>query len=85
MEIGWKIASGLASAAAGLVASKVADVGWKGITGHPGPTDDADDAPIKEILAFAVVSATVAALFQVFATRTAKRWYDGSSKNSGLA
>lgn len=76
MDIGWKIASGLASAAAGFAASKAVGAGWKGITGRDAPVDDADDDfTLTEILAFAVASAVVMAVAQVVATQAAKKWY----------
>ncbi|HZK05098.1 MAG TPA: DUF4235 domain-containing protein [Actinomycetaceae bacterium] len=76
MDVGWTIARGVATAAAGLVASKAVALGWKGLTGRNTPQDDADDDfSVKEILAFAVASALVIAVAQVFAAQGAKKWY----------
>lgn len=80
MDIGWKVVSGLASAAAGFAASKAVDTGWKGVTGRETPVDDADDDySMPEILTFAIVSAVALAVAQVVATQTAKRWYRGAA------
>ncbi len=76
MDLKWKIASGLASAAAGYVASKVVSASWRGITGRDAPIDDADDDfTVPEILAFAVTSAVVMAVAQVLATQATKKIY----------
>ena len=76
MDIGWKLASGVATAAAGFVGSKAVNAGWKGFTGRETPMDDADDDySVKEILIFAVATAVVVAVAQVFATQAAKKWY----------
>lgn len=76
MDIGWKIASGLASAAAGFVASKLVVAGWQSLTGREAPSDDADeDYTIPQILTFAVASAVVMAVAQVLATQATKKIY----------
>lgn len=76
MDIGWKLASGVATAAAGFAANKAVDAGWKGFTGRNTPMDDADDDfTVKELLIFAVATAVVVAVAQVFATQAAKKWY----------
>ena len=66
MDIGWKLASGAATAAAGFVGSKAVNAGWKGFTGRDTPMDDADDDfSVKELIFFAVASAVVVAVVAV--------------------
>ncbi|MDO5495966.1 MAG: DUF4235 domain-containing protein [bacterium] len=76
MDIGWKLASGIATGAAGFAANKAVGAGWKGFTGRETPLDDADDNfSTREILIFAIASAVVVAVAQVLATQAAKKWY----------
>ena len=58
MDLGWKLASAGAMAGAAFVASKVAEGGWKAVTGHDAPHEDDDDVqrlsgPLESVSAFA--------------------------------
>ncbi len=75
MDIGWKLASTGAAAAAALIAGKAATVGWKLITGNDAPSDDDDDVQLIQLLAFSAASAIVVSLAQRFTMRGAKRIY----------
>lgn len=75
MDIGWKIASAGAMALSALVAGKVAEVGWRVVTGTSVPHDDDDEVSLVAVVAFAAASAAVVALTQHYAMRGAKKWY----------
>ncbi|WP_253953863.1 DUF4235 domain-containing protein [Schaalia sp. 19OD2882] len=74
MDIGWKIASTGAVALSALVAGKIVEVAWRGITGTDVPGDD-DDTDLIALVAFAAVSAGVVAVAQHYALRRARKWY----------
>lgn len=75
MDIGWKLASAGAMAGAAFVASKIAEGGWKAVTGHDIPHEDDDDVQLVQLVAFAAASAVLVALAQRYALRGAKKWY----------
>ncbi|WP_043535783.1 DUF4235 domain-containing protein [Actinomyces polynesiensis] len=75
MDIGWKIASAGSMAAAAFVASKIAEGGWKAVTGKDVPHEDDDDVQLVPLLAFAAASAVLVALAQRFAMKGTKKWY----------
>lgn len=76
MDMTWKIASTGALALAGFGAGKVAEVGWRVLTGRPVPTQEDDDSTLVQIVLFAAASAAVAAVAQHYMSRTAARLYD---------
>lgn len=76
MNVTWKLGSMAALAAAGFVASKVTEVGWKMATGRPAPMEDDEEATLVSIVLFAAASAAVAAVAQRYASRTAARVFD---------
>jgi hypothetical protein len=75
MDIGWKLASAGAAAIATIISGRIAEAGWRLVTGHEAPRDDDDDAPVVQLVVFAAVSAAVAALAQRSAVRGARKWY----------
>ena len=76
MDIGWKLASTAALALSALAAGKVAEIGWKLVTGNDAPTDDDDTATLVGVIAFAAVSAAAVAVAQRYAIRGAAAIYD---------
>lgn len=76
MDMTWKLGSMAALAAAGFVAGKVTEAGWKMATGRPVPLDEDDDSTLLQVVLFAAASAAVAALAQHYASRTAARFFD---------
>jgi|GEM_PF-408380 len=54
------ITAGL-SMAVGFVAGKAAELGWKAVTGQAAPQDDDGTASLVSVVAFAAVSAAIAA------------------------
>lgn len=78
MDIGWKLVSAGSAVVAGLIASKVLDIGWKAVTGHKPPGDDDDPAvSLAEIIVFAAVSGAVVGLSRQLAQTGAAKWYGG--------
>ena len=75
MDMGWKIASAGATAAATFLAAKATNAGWKLATGNEAPAVDDDEVPSTQVVVFAAVAAVVATLAQRYATRGAKKWY----------
>lgn len=63
MNLVGKLASMGAVAASGFIASKIADKGWTRVTGKEPPKEDSNEG-IAQVLAFAVLSAVIAALVQ---------------------
>ncbi|MDO4607141.1 MAG: DUF4235 domain-containing protein [Bowdeniella nasicola] len=80
MDIGWKIVSAGSMAVAGMVASKVVNVGWKAITGH-NPPEDPEDPGVRmaEVLTFALISGALMGLSRQLALTGASRWYGGKN------
>lgn len=78
MDIGWKIVSAGSMAIAGMVASKVVNVGWKAVTGH-NPPEDPEDPGVRmaEVLTFALISGALMGLSRQLALTGASRWYGG--------
>ncbi|WP_092562274.1 DUF4235 domain-containing protein [Bowdeniella nasicola] len=79
MDIGWKIVSAGSMAVAGMVASKVVNVGWKAVTGH-NPPEDPEDPGVRlaEVLTFALISGALMGLARQLALTGASRWYGGN-------
>ena len=75
MDMGWKIASAGATAAATFLAAKATNAGWTLATGKQAPSVDDDEVPLGQIIVFSAVAAVVATLAQRYATRGAKKWY----------
>lgn len=76
MDMTWKLASTGALALAGFGAGKVAEVGWRVLTGRPVPTDEDDNSTLLQVVLFAAASAAVAAVAQHYVSRTVARVYD---------
>ena len=79
MDIGWKIVSAGSAVAAGLLANKLLDLGWKAVTGHKPPSEQGDDPTISltEVMVFAAVSGAVVGLSRQLAQAGAAKWYGG--------
>lgn len=79
MDIGWKIVSAGSAIAAGFLANKILDVGWKAVTGHEPPSDDPDGPTVSltEIFVFAAVSGAVIGISRQLAQAGAAKWYGG--------
>lgn len=74
MNLTLKIANAASMAAAGLVAGKIVEIGWKAITGHPAPTDPDDpQVTFAELAAFAVVSGALLGLARMVTQRSTHR------------
>lgn len=61
---------------AGLAATKVLSLAWRGVTGHEPPKEfDSEDGEVGlgEVIVFAAVSGALAALVKVYATKGAAR------------
>ena len=83
MDIGWKIVSAGSAIAAGFLANKILDVGWKLVTGHEPPSDDPDNPSVSltEIVVFAAVSGAVIGISRQLAQAGAAKWYGGPVKD----
>ncbi|MDU0968899.1 MAG: DUF4235 domain-containing protein [Actinomycetaceae bacterium] len=83
MDIGWKIASAASLAAAGFVADKIVDVGWKAVTGRTAPRSPEEEAEanLAEVLIFGVVSGVLVTLIQRVAVKQTNKWYGGRHKD----
>lgn len=83
MDIGWKLASALSVAAAGLVANVVVNQGWKLITGHNPPNDSEAEAKtgVLEVVLFSALSGVAVTLVQRAAMRKTNKWYGGGTKD----
>lgn len=69
MNLVTKLVSMGAVAASGFVASKVAASSWTRVTGSEPPTDDDGTGEVLQIVAFAAVSAVLAALVQHYVAK----------------
>jgi len=67
------ITAGL-SMAVGFVAGKVAELGWKAVTGQTAPQDDDGTASLVSVVAFAAVSAAIAAVAQRGGGNKTDKW-----------
>lgn len=76
MDIGWKLVSTAAAVVAGLAATKALDASWRMVTGHHAPENE-DESSLSEVVAFAALSAVVAAVARRYALRAAAKWYGG--------
>ena len=83
MDIGWKAASAVSLAGAGLVANLVINSAWKLVTGHKPPQDgeEAAQASVLEVGIFAAISGVAVTLIQRAAMRRANSWYGGRDKD----
>lgn len=82
-----KLSQMIATALAGLVATKALDIVWKRVFGHK-PTldpDDGDGVPVREILLFAAISGVIGTLAQIYARRTATKFVAKSLDKGGAA
>ena len=68
------ITAGL-SMAVGFVAGKVAELGWKAVTGQAAPQDDDGTASLVSVVAFAAVSAAIAAVAQRGVVNRTNKWF----------
>lgn len=75
MDLGWKLLSGGALALTSLVAGKVAESGWKVLTGNSVPVDDEGQENVVAVVAFAALSAAVIAFAQHYTTRKTHSLY----------
>lgn len=73
--IGWKLASAGAMAAAAFGAGKVAEVGWKLVTGRDVPHEDDDEVALVSLVIFAAASAAIIAVAQRYVVQSAKKVY----------
>ena len=81
MDIGWKIASGIAVAVSGIAANAIVDNGWKLVTGHKPPKGDQEATEqLLEVAIFGVLSGLVVTVMRRYAMRGAAKWYGGSEK-----
>ena len=79
-DLTWKIASAAAAALAAMGASKIAEIGWRLATGNEAPREDDDEAALVSLVVFAAASASVVAIAQRYAIRSAKKlWKPASS------
>lgn len=83
MDIGWKIASGISLAVAGILADKMVDLGWKAVTGRVPPrnTEEEAQANILELALFAIISGLFVTLFRRVTTKKVNAWYGGNRKD----
>ena len=83
MNLTLKIANAASMAAAGLVAGKIVEIGWKTITGHPAPTDPDDpQVTFAELATFAIVSGALLGLARVMTQRGTSRMFGHVAKKS---
>jgi hypothetical protein len=68
-----KVATTVAALAAGFVAQRALQAGWKAVTGRPAPGADDDQVSLGEIMVFTALSAAAVAVIRVWATRGARR------------
>ena len=63
------------SMAVGFVAGKAAELGWKAVTGQAAPQDDDGTASLVSVVAFAAVSAAIAAIGQRGVVNRTNKWF----------
>lgn len=82
-----KLTQMIATAVAGLVASRVLEMVWRKVFGHKPTTDpdNEDGVPVREILLFAAVSAVIGTLAQIYARRAATSFVTKSLDSRYLA
>lgn len=68
------ITAGLTMASA-FVAGKIAETGWKLITGKAAPQDDDDTASLISVVAFAAMSAAMVAVAQRGVLKKTNKWF----------
>ncbi|WP_115726796.1 DUF4235 domain-containing protein [Actinomyces culturomici] len=79
-DLGWKLASAGAMAISAMGAGKVAEAGWKLVTGRDIPREDDDEVALVSLILFAAASAAIVAVAQRYAIRSAKKWYGPAPK-----
>lgn len=82
-----KLTQMIATAAAGLVATRVLDLVWRKVFGHKPTTDpdNEDGVPVREILLFAAVSGVIGTMAQIYARRAATKFVSKSLDSRYLA
>ncbi|MBR5950178.1 MAG: DUF4235 domain-containing protein [Actinomycetaceae bacterium] len=70
-NIAWQVAKAGAGLAAGALGTRLSAVAWKAITKKAKPAKNDFNAPIKETIAFAVLSAAVVGVLTTLAERKA--------------
>lgn len=76
MDIAWKLASTGVAAAAGMAAGKVAELGWRLVTGSDAPSVDDEAETLVRAVTFAVVSAALVTVAQRWASRESRKWLE---------
>ncbi|MEO8829703.1 DUF4235 domain-containing protein [Lapillicoccus sp.] len=76
-SIGWKLMATGAALAAGTVATKLVEVGWRAISGRDAPNDptQVEDSSWKEALLFAAIMGLAVGAARVAAERKATEYY----------
>lgn len=76
----WSLATTGAAIGGGIVAKKVAESGWKFITGNDSPANPEDpDTDWVEAIAFALVSGAIVQLTRMLVNRQSTRAYKKST------
>nr|WP_269213796.1 DUF4235 domain-containing protein [Schaalia sp. lx-260] len=64
-----------AMALTAIAAGKVAEIGWRAVTGLDVPSDDDENASLATVVAFAAASAAVVAIAQYYTSQGTRKLY----------
>lgn len=74
MDIKSKLVTAVASMASAFVAEKLVDLIWKFLFHRERPNAEDPTEPLRDVLVFAIVSASTAAVLNDLATRKTHAW-----------
>ena len=74
-DLRWTVVSTASTALAALAAGKVAELGWKLVTGREAPRNADEEATLMSVVLFAAASAAVVTVAQHYTTRRTRSWY----------
>ncbi|MFZ5852038.1 MAG: DUF4235 domain-containing protein [Actinomycetota bacterium] len=79
-SVTWKVFGGLAAVGAALLARRLVEVGWRGVTGTAPPTNpESPDVTWQEAVGWALLSGAAVGLARLLATRQAAAYWRRST------
>ena len=73
-DLAWKVTKAGVGIAAGAIGTRLSNVAWKTVTSKSKPDKNDLETPIKEVIAFAVLSAVIVGVVSTLAERRAAKW-----------
>lgn len=79
-DVAQKLAKVGVSLAAGAIGSRLSSGAWKAVTSKSKPEKNNPDTPVKEAIAFAVLSAVIVGVVTTLAERRLAKWLGTGEK-----